>query len=59
MPGPGNRKETGPILLKPRSEYLSNTWERGEQNANDLEININRRADYLNREAAEVLTWLK
>lgn len=30
--------------------------EREEQNANDLEI-INRRADYLNREAAEVLTY--
>ena len=30
--------------------------ERKEQNANDLEI-INRRADYLNREAAEVLTY--
>jgi metal-responsive CopG/Arc/MetJ family transcriptional regulator len=30
--------------------------ERGEQNAKDLEI-INRRADYLNREAAEVLTY--
>jgi metal-responsive CopG/Arc/MetJ family transcriptional regulator len=29
---------------------------REEQNANDLEI-INRRADYLNREAAEVLTY--
>ena len=30
--------------------------EREEQNAKDLEI-INRRADYLNREAAEVLTF--
>ena len=30
--------------------------EREEQNAKDLGI-INRRADYLNREAAEVLTY--
>ena len=30
--------------------------EREEQNADDLEI-INRRADYLNREAAEVLSF--
>lgn len=48
---------------KNRSDFIETAvWSfisqliRSEQNARDLEI-INRRADYLNKEAADVLTY--
>lgn len=50
-------------LKKNRSDFIeAAVWEfvarlvRDEQNARDLEI-INRRAEYLNREAADVLDY--
>jgi metal-responsive CopG/Arc/MetJ family transcriptional regulator len=51
------------LLKKNRSDFIETAvWEflarliRDEQNAKDLEI-INRRAEYLNREAADALDY--
>jgi metal-responsive CopG/Arc/MetJ family transcriptional regulator len=51
------------LFKKNRSDFIETAvWEflarliRDEQNAKDLEI-INRRAEYLNREAADVLDY--